>query len=83
MLFDHCTCHVSDRKVSHSVNFYQNRVNQERYPYISTMINTLVVLLVSYYPSAVRNRGVDHQYGTLERTPSIPMLYQLLGYFTL
>ena len=82
MLLHHCTSHVSDRKVSHSVNFYENRVNQERYPYISTMIYTLVTLAESNSISVVRNGGVSSPKSTLERTPLIPMLYQFLRYFT-
>jgi len=45
MLLDYYTCHVSDRKVSHSVIFYPNHVNQEHYPYISTMLYPLVLLI--------------------------------------
>ena len=78
----HYSSHVSDRNTSNSLNFYANRVKQEHYLYISTMIYTLVTLAESNSSSVVRNGGVDDQYGTLGRTPSIPMLYPFLRYFT-
>ena len=82
MLLDHCTCHVSDRKVSHSVIFYPNRVNQERYLYISTMIYTLVLLIQPDHLCIVRNGGVFSRKSTLERTPSIASVMKFLRYFT-
>jgi hypothetical protein len=83
VLLEHCISHVFHRKGCHLLNSYPNCINQEHYPYISTMIYTLVLLIEPDHLCIVRNGGVFPRKSIWKRTPSIPMLYQFLGYFTL